>query len=294
MPWQQLKIQLASNKVENLEQQLLELGALSFTYQDAKDQPVFQKEPGSTPLWENTFLLCLFESSTPLGETVAWLREHPDVADNSDIELNLLEDEDWERCWMDNFQAMQFGKKLWICPSWQTPPDPNAVNIMLDPGLAFGSGTHATTALCLRWLEQLDLRDKVVIDYGCGSGVLALAAALLGASTVYAIDNDPQAIQATRDNQLRNHLPATVIQPLLPEQLPELEADLLVANILAEPLQQLASTFHKLLKPGGAIALSGILQEQVDELMPSYGKYFDMDPPVLDQEWVRLTGIKAS
>ena len=195
---------------------------------------------------------------------------------------------------MDNFAPKQFGKRLWICPSWQSPPDPEAVNILLDPGLAFGTGSHATTALCLRWLEQANLRDKTVIDYGCGSGILAIAAALLGADKIHAVDNDPQAIAATIDNSLRNDLPLDKITAYLPDALPELQADFLLANILAEPLHELADQFATLLKPEGKIVLSGILEEQTESLLARFERWFSLDKPATEDGWVRLSGYRRA
>lgn len=187
---------------------------------------------------------------------------------------------------------MQFGEKLWICPSWQEPPEPESVNIMLDPGLAFGSGTHATTALCLRWLAENSIADKEVIDYGCGSGVLGIAAALLGAKRIHAVDNDSQAIAATVDNSHRNEIAGRLLTAYLPEALPAIKADILLANILAEPLHQLADHLANLVKPEGKLILSGILKEQSQALSDSYSRWFDMDEEVTEGDWVRLTGTR--
>jgi ribosomal protein L11 methyltransferase len=292
MPWQQLKVQIHTTDLELLEQQLLDQGALSISYLDAEDQPVFQTEPGSTPLWDSTVLICLFDESTSLEQTIQWLNNHPSTVSNTRVEREILADKEWERSWMDNFSAMQFGNRLWICPSWQTPPDPNAVNIMLDPGLAFGTGTHATTSLCLSWLDQTEVTGKRVIDYGCGSGVLAIAAALLDAAEVHAVDNDPQALEATTDNTQRNGLSADDILCYLPDQLPAMQADILLANILAEPLRQLAPLFSQLVKPGGTVVLSGLLADQAESLLSLYRNWFDMELPVVESEWVRLTGSR--
>lgn len=292
--WQQLKIQARSEDSAALEQLLLDQGALAITYLDAEDQAVFQKEPGSTPLWDNTWLISLFEADQNLSGLLFLLGKHVGVANAASLQIELLEDQAWERSWMDEFHPMQFGDKLWICPSWQTPPDPAAVTIMLDPGLAFGSGSHATTAMCLRWLEQTDLDACCVIDYGCGSGVLAIGAALLGASTVIAVDNDPQAITATLDNSQRNQIPSGLIQALLPEQLPAQQADVLLANILAEPLLELAPRFAQLTRSGGSLVLSGLLEEQVEPLQQRYQAWFDMEPPLLEQGWARLSGVRKA
>lgn len=296
MAWQQLRVQVRSDQIEPLEQLLLDYGGLSISYLDAEDQPVFQKEPGSTPLWDLVDLVCLFEKETNLDGLLFLLQQHPAIEDKGSLTLETLEDQAWERSWMSDFKAMQFGERLWVCPSWQEPPEPDAVNIMLDPGLAFGSGSHATTSMCLQWLEKNIRDDSTVIDYGCGSGILAIAAALLGAARVIAVDNDPQAITATIENAKRNHIRKGVIETYLPDQLPNertaLRSDILVANILAEPLMQLAEDLSHLVKPKGHIALSGLLAEQADELLEHYGSWFDMDEAVHSEEWARLSGIR--
>lgn len=296
MTWQQLRFQAQSENLETIEQFLLDQGALSVTYLDAEDQAVFQKEPGSTPLWDKICVVSLFSEAACLDGVLFWLQQHPAVSNKTDLEVEILEDQEWERSWMASFEAMQFGENLWICPSWQTPPDPDAITIMLDPGLAFGSGTHDTTSLCLQWLEQNCMPGTTVIDYGCGSGVLAIAAALLGASRVIAVDNDAQAITATRENSKRNHISSELITSYLPDDLPERveteQADILLANILAEPLLQLAERFSRLVKTGGKIVLSGLLQEQADQVLACYQRWFTMEEPQLSGDWVRLVGTR--
>ncbi|MDA1369813.1 MAG: 50S ribosomal protein L11 methyltransferase [Proteobacteria bacterium] len=292
--WQQLKIQIKTEDCATLEQRLLEHGALSVSYLDAEDDPVFQKEPGSTPLWKNTCMYCLFDDAVDLHDLIQELKQHPNVKDPENLLLETIDDQDWERSWMADFHPMQFGERLWVCPSWRPPPDPDAVNILLDPGLAFGSGTHVTTALCLHWLEQAALKDAELIDYGCGSGILAIAAALLEAASVHAVDNDPQAIAATIDNSYRNNISQGIITAYLPEALPALQADILVANILAEPLLDLSVKFAALLKPGGKIVLSGVLEEQLPSLVSCYKRWFELDEPVIEQEWGLLSGTRKA
>lgn len=298
MAWQQLRVQVQSDQIEPLEQLLLDYGGLSISYLDAEDQPVFQKEPGSTPLWDLVDLVCLFEKEANLDGLLFLLQQHPAIKDKESLLLEDLEDQAWERSWMSDFKAMQFGERLWVCPSWQEPPEPSAINIMLDPGLAFGSGSHATTSMCLQWLEQNTRDDSTVIDYGCGSGILAIAAALLGAPRVIAVDNDPQAITATIENAKRNHIPEGVIETYLPDQLPDdrttLQSDILVANILAEPLMQLAEDLSHLVKPKGHLALSGLLAEQADTVLERYSLWFEMDKPVQNEEWARLSGTRLA
>lgn len=292
--WQQLKIQLRSENAAAFEQSLFDLGAISISYLDAEDQPVFQKEPGSTPMWDNTFLVCLFDEKAELDTLLDELKRNTQILNGDELSVEVIEDQDWERSWMSDFDAMQFADNLWIYPSWQTPPDPDGVNIMLDPGLAFGSGSHTTTSLCLRWLAQANLADCEIIDYGCGSGVLAIAAALLGAAKVHAVDNDPQAIVATIDNSQRNKISDEVITAYLPEALPAMQTDILIANILAEPLLDLSVKFADLVKTGGHIALSGLLEEQIPALLGCYQRWFTMAAPQVEKEWVLLTGTRKA
>jgi ribosomal protein L11 methyltransferase len=296
MNWQQLKIQIIPEHVDFIEPQLLAAGAVSITYLDAEDQPVFQEELDSTPLWDSLVLCALFEEDTELGELLSWLGSNASIVNRASLEVEKIEDQAWERSWMDNFSAMQFGEKLWICPSWQEPPDPTATNIMLDPGLAFGSGSHATTALCLQWLATQDLQGKDIVDYGCGSGILAIAAALLGAQSVQGVDNDPQAVLATNDNCERNGLLQGRVGTFLPEEYDSISTpesvDILLANILAAPLLSLASKFASLVKPHGSIVLSGLLAEQADAITEVYSEWFEMSAAVQREDWIRLSGIK--
>ena len=194
---------------------------------------------------------------------------------------------------MDSYHPIQCGERLWICPSWREPVDPNAVNLLLDPGLAFGTGTHPTTWLCMQWLDQQDLRGLTVIDYGCGSGILGIAALLLGADKVIAVDNDPQALLATRDNARRNNIDDARIECFLPQNIPAgLRGDMVVANILADPLTSLAPNLAATLDAGAAICLSGILQSQADELMACYQHWFSQLTLTTKEEWVRIAGNK--
>lgn len=195
---------------------------------------------------------------------------------------------------MDHYHAMSFGKRLWICPSWQTPPDPKAVNLMLDPGLAFGTGTHQTTALCLQWLDGADLTGKTVLDYGCGSGVLGVAALLLGAKSVLAVDNDPQALAATRDNAGRNGC-ADRLRVRLPDLRVAIEpVDVVLANILAGPLIQLAPLLSASLKPGAYLVLAGLLEEQAKAVMAAYEPVVTFLPSVSHEGWWRLVGQRQN
>jgi len=285
MAWIQFICNTSQEKSEALSDALSECGAAAVTFEDDADQPIYEPEVGETPLWTATRLTALFDAETRSDEVTAMLASFIDEVPRFKVEA--VEDKDWEREWMANFQPIQFGERLWICPSWHQPPAPEAVNILLDPGLAFGTGTHATTALCLNWLDTADLKGKYVIDYGCGSGILAIAAALLGAEKVIAVDTDPQALEATRANAKRN---GVEIEAFLPSECPDLPCDLLLANILAGPLQTLAPRFANLCKPGTDLVLSGILQTQAETVSDSYQAWFDMDPATQKEDWIRLTG----
>ncbi|OCG10077.1 ribosomal protein L11 methyltransferase [Gilliamella sp. App6-5] len=287
MPWIQLRINTTNDLAEQISERLEESGAASVTFQDTYDNPVFEPLPGETKLWGNTDVIGLYDAQTDIDELKAILN-----LEQYSYKIEQLEDKDWEREWMDNFHPMQFGKRLWICPSWRDVPDANAVNVMLDPGLAFGTGTHPTTALCLTWLDSLDLKDKLVIDYGCGSGILAIAALKLGAKRVIGIDIDPQAIQASRDNALRNDV-SQKLELYLSKDIPDnLQADILVANILAGPLKELEPHINKLVKSQGKLGLSGILATQSPSVCMAYQSHFALDPVIEQEEWCRITGKK--
>ncbi len=289
MAWIQFIFDSAPDTADHLSDLLSECGAGAVTFQDNEDQPIYEPEIGTTPLWTATNVIALFDAEIDTALIINMLGNMLAPASVPNYRIEAVEDKDWVREWMDNFHPMRFGERLWICPSWHTPPQKDAVNIMLDPGLAFGTGTHPTTALCLNWLDQADVKDKVVIDYGCGSGILAIAAALLGAKKVIAVDTDPQALEATHANAERN---GVTIETYLPEDCPNESCDLLLANILAGPLQSLSERLANLTKTGASIVLSGILDVQADDVSQSYQTWFDMQPAVLKDEWIRLVGQK--
>lgn len=298
MPWLQIKVSIQPEQAETYEDLLLAAGCAAVTYQDAADQPIFEPDLGTTPLWNTTVVTGLFAAEHDIQETLQLLQaaqQQMDTASDTprpEFKAEILEDKDWEREWMDHYHPMQFGKRLWVCPSWRDVPEPDAVNLMLDPGLAFGTGTHPTTALCLEWLDGQPLEALQVVDYGCGSGILGIAALLLGAHHVQAVDIDPQALTATRDNLERNGLNPDQLDTWLPLQAPRIKADVLVANILAGPLAELAPTLAERVKPGGKILLSGLLSQQADELISVYSRWFDMDPPGEREGWIRLSGVR--
>ncbi len=294
MAWIQLKIDTDNQHAETLSDLMMEFGALSITFEDGKDTPIYEPNLGETPLWNHTVLTALFDANYDLAPIVEMLKLQPYLGSDFSHKIEQVEDKDWEREWMDNFHPIQFGQRLWICPSWREVPEPQAVNVMLDPGLAFGTGTHPTTALCLEWLDGLNLEGKEVIDFGCGSGILAIAAIKLGAGKVTGIDIDYQAIDASKANAERNKV-ADQLELYLPENQPaDLQAEILVANILAGPLRELAPLIAEKVQPNGLLALSGLLKEQADEICQHYSQWFDMDAPAHKEEWSRLTGKRKS
>lgn len=293
MPWLQLRLAITPDQAEPMEDLLLGLGAVSVTFMDAEDQPIFEPDLGTTPLWQNTHLLALFEADTERRGLIDQLQS----LWQAPLPVHQFEDiadQDWERSWMDSFQPMRFGQRLWIVPSWHDAPEPDAVNLLLDPGLAFGTGTHPTTALCLEWLDAQQLQSQQVIDFGCGSGILAIAALLLGADRVVGTDIDPQALEASRDNAQRNQLADERFPLYLPEAMPSEPADVLVANILAGPLVTLAPQLTALVKPGGRIALSGILAEQTEDILSAYRGAFELDPVAEKEGWIRVSGVRRN
>ena len=289
----QISFRLGAAEVEALSELLPELGALAVTLQDAADQPLYEPPLGTTPLWERTDVVALFEADADIESVLEVLRATLDVHAPLQYTVRHVEDKDWERACLDQFKPLKFGERLWVCPSWHEAPEPDAVNIILDPGLAFGTGTHPTTALCLEWLDAHAVSGLDVLDYGCGSGILALAAAKLGAARVWAVDHDPQALTATRANAEQNGLGATILT-MAPEQLPAVQADLILANILANVLGDLAQRFAALLKPGGQIVLSGILSDQVEPLLTAYRPWFALRLWRDRAGWTCLAGTKKS
>lgn len=293
MPWLQVRLAITPEQAGELEDQLLSLGAVSVTFMDAEDQPIFEPDLGTTPLWSHTHLLALFEADTDADALIQHLTLLRGGA-LPEHQIECIEDQDWERSWMDNFQPMRFGRRLWIVPSWHGAPDPAAVNLLLDPGLAFGTGTHPTTALCLEWLDGQDLNDQHVIDFGCGSGILGIAALLLGAARTVGTDIDVQALEASRDNAERNGIAADRFPLYLPEDMPAEPADVVVANILAGPLVELAPTITALVRTGGRLALSGILAEQAESVRAAYASAFDLAPTTEKDGWVRIDGTRRA
>ncbi|MGN6789104.1 MAG: 50S ribosomal protein L11 methyltransferase [Rhodanobacteraceae bacterium] len=302
MPWLELQLTLDAADQPHAEAALEELGALSVTLMDADadtsdEAAIFEPGVGETPLWRSLTLLALFEADADRRGLVHLLHDAlPELAPDR-IAFREVADQDWERAWMDRYQPMRFGRRLWIYPWNVEPPndlDASAVVTRLDPGLAFGTGTHPTTALCLEWLDGLDLARKALIDYGCGSGVLAIAALKLGAAHAIGVDNDPQALIATRDNAARNGV-ASRLHVCLPDELPpDTQGDVFVANILAGPLAELAPCFAALCRSAAAFALSGILAGQETELLERYRAYgFTNLRAARREDWIRIDGVRG-
>lgn len=289
MMWKELRFQLRGLDAALTEAALEELGALAVTLEDAADEALLEPAPGEQPLWTQTRVRALFDAATDAAALADELWRRLGVAAPPEWQVATVEDRQWETVWRDGFGPMRFGDRLWVCPTDAPAPKPGAIVVWLDPGLAFGTGTHPTTALCLEWLARADVGGKTVVDYGCGSGILSIAAAKLGAARVYAVDHDAQALAATGDNAAANGVAEKVVA-VPPEALAAREADLLVANILARPLLTLANDFAELVRAGGGLALSGILDSQCEALRAAYAPGFVMEDPISRREWVLLEG----
>jgi ribosomal protein L11 methyltransferase len=292
MQWQQFVMRLEALNPESVEAIFLRHGAHSVTFSDAGDRPVLEPAPGETPLWNDTRITGLFGSDADLDSLEIDLRDSLELEQLPQHRVEALEDRDWEREWLKDFGPMRFGKRLWICPA-DTQADDDAVIVRLDPGLAFGTGTHATTAMCLEWLDSASLEGRTLLDYGCGSGVLAIAALKLGCSRALAMDIDVQAVTATGQNAAQNGVQSRLRVTASADDI-EGQFDVVVANILAGPLAELAASIAQHVKIGGLLTLSGILSEQVDDLLDAYASWIDFEEPAFrsqgGQTWTRLTG----
>ncbi len=292
MPWQELTFDVSPTEVDTLSEILCDAGAASVTFKDNADTPIYEPAADASDLWASTCVVGLFDAETDFDAVLALVQQTALFSTLPPYRITELKEQQWERLWMDEFKPMRFGERLWICPTETMPPEPDALNIMLDPGLAFGTGTHPTTALCLEWIDQNDLDNKTVIDFGCGSGVLAIGAAMSGATSVEAIDIDPQALLATNSNAAQNNI-ASKITTALPDACKKLSAvDCLLANILANPIMELADYFSTLVKHRGIIVLSGILSEQATEVISAYEKWFEFQPTVEKEGWIRLVATR--
>ena len=295
MAWLELKLALGDLDAERVEEALEEVGALSVTLEDAGDEPIYEPDADKPSLWSDTRLTALFPADAHMDSVTARLIQELGLKELPPHRIEPLEDRDWVREWLKDFKPMRFGRRLWICPTAYTPPEPAAINLILDPGLAFGTGTHATTALCLEWLDGAEVKDRLVVDYGCGSGILAIAAARLGAREVWAVDNDPQALVASRDNAARNGVGEKLsicLPPAFADRATGMQADVLLANILAGPLVSLEPLLAAHLKPGGRLVLSGILKTQEPDIRRAYEADFaELETQVKD-DWIRVVGVR--
>lgn len=294
MSWQSLEITAGEDVAESISDALMELGALSVSIEDADaetdaEKPIFG-EPGEAPpgMWRHNVVSALFDADADIDHVMVSLSEATGLR-NLGYTVQAVEEQDWVRATQSQFDPIRIRDDLWIVPSWHDAPNPDALNIVLDPGLAFGTGSHPTTHLCLAWLADNLQGGESVLDYGCGSGILAIAAKLRGAGETLGVDIDPQAMVASRFNAENN---GADVRFFLPDEMPSVVADVVIANILASPLKVLAPALASHCKPGGRIALSGILREQAEEVSAIYGEWFEMNPPQPLENWVLLTGRK--
>jgi ribosomal protein L11 methyltransferase len=291
LPFLQLTLEIGSQDPAPFEDALFDLGATAVTLEDAADDPVLEPAPGATPLWPTVRVKALFDAALDPGTLGRQVTER--CGDAARPAVELIGDRSWEREWLRDFRPMRFGRRLWVCPGGLPAGDPDGTRIELDPGLAFGTGTHATTALCLEWMDRRDLAGLSVVDYGCGSGILAIAALKLGATEAAAIDIDPQALIATHENAERNRVAAS-LRVGDESLLARCSADLLVANILAAPLIALAPRLAEAVKPGGQIALCGLLLEQADSVTAAYRAWFDIGTAAERDGWALLSGPRRT
>ena len=289
MNWKQLSFQVKKQQADLVSEVLIGLGSISITYKDAYDEAIYEPPVGQTPLWDDVEINALFSSDINQESIKDSIFEICNIKVLSSLNLK---DRVWEEEFKKDFQPMKFGQRLWVFPSWESqiklPNDSIVVN--MDPGLAFGTGTHQTTSLCLNYLDANPPIDMKVIDFGCGTGILAIAAAKLGASSLLAIDNDPQAVIACKENVINNHCEGLIKTIHSNDKVTKEKCDLLIANILTNPLIELAPLFVSLVNPNGGLLLSGILKQQVDKVLDCYKEYFfDIEVANID-EWYRVTG----
>ena len=290
MAWQQISIIISGDLLDTVEALLHDLQVQAILLYDAEDQPLLEPGPGETPMWEMVKVTGLFSEDHDIDNVHLALKSHwPEAT----IIINKLADQNWTRAWMDHFKPMQFGENLWICPTHETLPDSNATVVSLDPGMAFGTGTHHTTSMCLEWLATHDVQDKTILDYGCGSGILAIATLKLGAAKAWCVDNDPQALLATHDNANQNNINKAAIEIVLPADCPEIQVDLVIANILASALVNLAPVLTKHTTANGQIVMSGILHHQAQSVIDAYPQ-FAFEQVIRQDDWVCLSAKKTS
>ncbi|MFZ5654680.1 MAG: 50S ribosomal protein L11 methyltransferase [Pseudomonadota bacterium] len=290
--WRELHLLAGGDAAERSAEALFAAGALAVTFTDAGDRPILEPPPGTTPLWEQVCITALFDGGVDPDQVWRALAAALGPGALPAGRWTELGERPWAELWREHFRPRHCGGRLWICPSWCAPPDPDAVNLRLDPGLAFGTGDHPTTALCLEWLAGRPLAGARVLDYGCGSGILAIAACLLGAARATAVDIDPQALTATRDNARRNRIAEQRLAVGDPAILAGERYDLILANILANPLLELAPRLAGLAAPGAALCLSGMLSGQWPAVAEAYRPWFELRPSTARGGWVRLAGTR--
>ncbi len=292
--WIQLTATARAEHAEQVGDALSAAGALAVTVHGDDTQDVLEPLPGTTPLWEHNKVVGLFAAGTPMEPVLARLRADAGPALIGECTVTTLADQAWERACLNDFKPMRFGARTWVCPSWgELPPQPDAVILHLDPGLAFGTGSHASTALCLTWLDAHPPAGLTVVDYGCGSGILGICAAKYGAARVWCVDYDPQALLATRNNAKHNDV-AAHIETRTPEHDGDIRAQVVLANILAAPLIELAPRFEAMLQPGGHIVLAGLLNDQAAAIVDAYRPWVELQIADTRDGWALLTGRRAA
>jgi ribosomal protein L11 methyltransferase len=292
MSWRQLSLTCQANQLAEVEDLLMELGALSISLSDAGDEPIYEPLPGDNPIWPESIVSATFAEDSDPEQIAQLLMARLPAGLTQSVKHDSFQDRDWQQAYRQHFKPLQCAPSLWIVPSWIEPPDPQATIVQLDPGLAFGTGSHPTTALCLAWLAEQQLENLELIDFGCGSGILAIAAIKLGAGRVLAVDIDQQALDACQSNMEMNAITNRQIQVSLPEAMAADRVDLLMANILSGPLVELSSRFADLVKPDGKIVLSGILISQLQDIKSAYRELFELGPERVDGEWVCIGGSR--
>ena len=293
MDWLQISFQIEKSQADLISEVLTGLGSLSITYSDTLDDAIYEPPVGQTPLWDNVTVNALFSMDVNQEDIKASIFE---ICNVNALTSFILKDRVWEDECKKDFHSMKFGENLWVCPSWESQAEipSDAIIINMDPGLAFGTGSHQTTSLCLEYLDNNPPKNIDVIDFGCGTGILAIAAAKLGASRVLAIDNDPQAIISSKDNVINNQCESIIKSIHSDDEIDFEGCDLLIANILTNPLIKLAPTFAALVNPDGELLLSGILKKQVDRVVGCYSEYFtNLEVSNID-EWYRVTGTRTA
>ena len=282
----QLRVQITSSAADTIEELLFNCSAVSVSYADSADHPILEPSPGEHPLWPTLYVYALFDNEIACSLAQKALQNHPMAG--TQLVLEPIDEHGWQEKFQQQFSAIEYSPNLWVYPSWQANPNPGGISLQLDPGLAFGTGQHPTTFLCMQWLAQANLKDKIIIDFGCGSGILALAAIKLGARHVYAVDIDPQALLATNENMCKNSIAATQITVGDGSILNNISADIVIANILAAPLLELRDTFAQHLKNAGKLIVSGILTSQCQRISEAYAEQFTLTYQDHRAEWACL------